>query len=163
MIPSMAYYTWLIRGAGGDIAVDTGFAPVLAERLGSRLHFSGPEGLRRLGANPDTISDVIITHAHYDHVGNLDAFAQATFHIDAEMMPVVDGTDPAHWIFQQGYGKRDCATILRLKAEERLIEHARVSRPWPGIDLIHIGNVGAMRFPEHDAARASEAENANQA
>ena len=139
MIPGMAYYVYLIEGNGRTIAVDTGFAPVLAERLGSRLHFSGPDGLRRLGRDPAAISDLIITHAHYDHVGCLDAFPSAAFHIDAEMMPIVEGTDPCHRFFRQGYGKRDCATIRRLKADGRLVEHANVSVPWPGIELIHIG------------------------
>ena len=139
MVPAMAYYVWVIRGDGRTIMVDTGFAPALTERLGSRLHFSGPDGLRRLGGDPATVSDLIVTHAHYDHTGNLDAFPQAVLHIDAEMMPIVDGSDPCHWFFRQGYGKRDCASILRAKAQSRLVEHGHVSRPWPGIELIHIG------------------------
>jgi len=139
MIPGMAYYVYLIHGGGRAIAVDTGYAPVLADRLDSRLFFPGPDGLRKLGFDPVTISDLIITHAHYDHVGNLDDFTNATFHIDTEMMPIVEGTDPCHPFFRQGYGKRDCATIRRLKADGRLVEHANVSVPWPGIELVHIG------------------------
>ena len=139
MIPGMAYYVYLIAGGGRTIAVDTGFAPVLTERLGSRLFFSGPDGMRKLGHDPAQISDLIITHAHYDHVGNLEEFTNATFHIDAEMMPIVEGTDPCHWFFRQGYGKRDCATIRRFKAEGRLVEHAAFAQPWPGIELFHIG------------------------
>lgn len=139
MIPGMAYYVYVIKGDGRTIAVDTGFAPVLTERLGSRLFFSGPDGLRRLGHEPAAITDLIITHAHYDHVGCLEEFTGATFHIDTEMMPIVEGTDPCHPFFRQGYGKRDCATIRRFKAEGRLVEHANVSVPWPGIELIHIG------------------------
>ena len=139
MVPQLAYYVWVIKGQGKTIMVDTGFAPILAKRLGSRMFFSGPEGLRRLGHDPSAISDVIITHAHYDHTGSLEDFPQATFHIDAEMMPIVDGTDTCHPFFRQGYGKRDCATILSFKQEGRLIEHGNVSMPWPGIELIHIG------------------------
>ena len=139
MIPGMAFYVYMIEGNGMTIAVDTGYAPVLAERVHSRLFFPGPDGCRRLGRDPAAISDLIITHAHYDHVGNLDEFTNATFHIDLEMMPIVEGTDPCHPFFRQGYGKRDCATIRGLKAEGRLVEHGNVSVPWPGIELIHIG------------------------
>jgi glyoxylase-like metal-dependent hydrolase (beta-lactamase superfamily II) len=139
MIPGMAYYVYVIQGNGKTIAVDTGYAPALQDRLNSRMFFSGPDGMRKLGYDPATISDLIITHAHYDHVGCLDEFTNATFHIDTEMMPIVEGTDPCHWFFRQGYGKRDCATIRRFKAEGRLVEHANVSVPWAGIELIHIG------------------------
>ena len=139
MIPGMAYYVYVIQGNGKTIAVDTGYAPALTDRLNSRLFFSGPDGMRKLGLDPTKMSDLIITHAHYDHVGNLGEFTGATFHIDTEMMPIVEGTDPCHPFFRQGYGKRDCATIRRFKAEGRLVEHANVSVPWPGIELIHIG------------------------
>ncbi len=72
-------------------------------------------------------------------VRNLGEFTNTTFHIDTEMMPIVEGTDPCHPFFRQGYGKRDCATIRRFKAEGRLVEHANVSVPWQGIELVHIG------------------------
>src|SRR6476660_6152835 len=66
----MDYFTWAIRNAERTVVVDTGFtAEVAAKR--KRQHLRCPvESLRLLDIDPDTVDDVVLTHLHYDHVGN---------------------------------------------------------------------------------------------
>ena len=80
------FFVWLIRGEGREIVVDTGFsAPMAAKR--QRDHLRCPtEGLRMLGSDSSKVKDVVVTHLHYDHVGNFDLFPAAAFHLqDLEM------------------------------------------------------------------------------
>ena len=71
------YFVWLIRGGGREIVVDTGFSAAMASKR-QRNHLRCPaEGLRLLGVDASTVSDVIITHLHYDHAGTLDLFPVA--------------------------------------------------------------------------------------
>ena len=37
--------------------------------------------LSKVGFTPENINDVILTHLHFDHAGNLDRFPNAKFHI----------------------------------------------------------------------------------
>ena len=61
--------------------VDTGFSKEEGERRGRTYTLSPADGLRRVGIEPDDVKDVIISHMHYDHAGNLDMFPNARFHI----------------------------------------------------------------------------------
>ena len=80
------YFVWLARGGGHEVVVDTGFSCAMAAKRG-RDHIRCPtEGLRTLGCDSSRVKDVVITHLHYDHVGNFDLFPAATLHLqDREM------------------------------------------------------------------------------
>ena len=41
------------------------------------------ESLKLIGIDPAEVTDVVVTHMHYDHGGNFDKFPKATFHIRA--------------------------------------------------------------------------------
>src|SRR5690348_586994 len=85
------YFVWLIRGEGRELLVDTGFSRAMAARRG-REHLRCPaEGLRLLGADAARIRDVVITHLHYDHVGNFELFPAATFHLQEREMGYATG------------------------------------------------------------------------
>jgi glyoxylase-like metal-dependent hydrolase (beta-lactamase superfamily II) len=82
----MDYFVWLVRGKDGDIVVDTGFNAAMATKRGRQLSLPVEEGLRLMGVEAAAVKDVVITHLHYDHVGNFDLFPGATFHLqDLEM------------------------------------------------------------------------------
>lgn len=73
----MAYYFWVLRGRNETILVDTGFSPPVGEQRGRTCLVPPVAALRGLGVEPEAVSTVVITHFHYDHIGNLDAFPQA--------------------------------------------------------------------------------------
>src|SRR3954470_18914208 len=75
------YFVWLVRGAGGEIVVGTGFSAAMAAKRG-RDHIRCPtQGLELLGTDAKAVKDVVITHLHYDHVGNFELFPSATLHL----------------------------------------------------------------------------------
>ena len=87
----MDYFTWVIRGEDRTIVVDTGFTAKVSAKRG-RQHLRCPiETLSELGIDPDTVDDVVLTHLHYDHVGNFHKFAKARFHLQTREMGFVTG------------------------------------------------------------------------
>src|ERR1700751_1356278 len=85
------YFVWLIRGGGRDILVDTGFNAEEAAARGRKLTLNPVDALARFGVNADDIKDVIVTHLHYDHAGNLDRFPKARFHLQDREMSYATG------------------------------------------------------------------------
>src|SRR5258705_6909110 len=75
------YFVWLIRGPSRDILVDTGFNAEEASLRNRKLNLNPVDALARFGVDADDIKDVIVTHLHYDHAGNLDRFPNARFHL----------------------------------------------------------------------------------
>src|ERR1700744_792701 len=71
------YYFWVIRDGGGVLLFDTGFAPEAGDRR-HRAHYGTPaQALPELGIAPDDVSAIVITHAHWDHTGNVRQFPHA--------------------------------------------------------------------------------------
>jgi glyoxylase-like metal-dependent hydrolase (beta-lactamase superfamily II) len=70
----MAYYVWLIRRDDTAVVVDTGFNAASAAKRGRRLLRAPADGLRALGVDPEAVRTLIVTHLHYDHIGNADLF-----------------------------------------------------------------------------------------
>ena len=138
LVPGLDFFLWVVRGAGRVWVVDTGAATVVSDRLGHSTLFEPADGLRRLGIEPSEVTDVIITHCHYDHVGNLDAFPQAVFHIqDAEMLTVT-GRDVTHPALKM-YGRRNTLSLVGLNYDGRVRFYDGDGSFAPGLDYLLIG------------------------
>jgi glyoxylase-like metal-dependent hydrolase (beta-lactamase superfamily II) len=74
----ISYYVWAIKAKNGEtIVVDTG--PSQAQGVARKVpEFVNPvEVLARVGATAETVNKVVITHMHWDHVGNIEGYLQA--------------------------------------------------------------------------------------
>ena len=133
------YFVWLIRGAGREIVVDTGFsAPMAAKR--QRDHIRCPtEGLRLLGVDATKIKDVVVTHLHYDHIGNFDLFPAATFHLQDLEMNYATGRHMGQPVFGGAYEVEDVVGMVRRVYAGRVRFHDGDAGIAPGIWLHLIG------------------------
>ena len=93
---AMDYFVWALRGDGRTVVVDVGYGREEGERRGRTFLRCPTEGLRLLGIEAAEVEDVIITHMHYDHAGNLARFPNARFHIQDDEMAFVTGRPMTH-------------------------------------------------------------------
>jgi glyoxylase-like metal-dependent hydrolase (beta-lactamase superfamily II) len=133
------YYVWLIRGAGREVLVDTGFSAAMAARRG-RDHLRCPaQSLRLLGVDAGSIRDVVITHLHYDHVGNFELFPAATFHLQEREMHYATGRHMASECFRGAFEVEDVVGMVRRAYQGRVRFHQGDGELFPGISLHLIG------------------------
>ena len=75
----VALAVWLVRTGDRVILFDTGF---FREQWLGRFDirdFVRPDvALSKMGVGPDDVTDVVISHAHWDHMGGLELFPTAT-------------------------------------------------------------------------------------
>ena len=72
------YYFWLIREDSGAVTlIDTGFAPEAGRRRQRNGEYTPADVLPSLGIDQAAVRTVVVSHAHWDHTGNLDQFPAA--------------------------------------------------------------------------------------
>ena len=79
------YAIWLIRGGGRNILFDSGFHRARWFKEWTIKEYLRPDKAVALaGVKPEEITDVVISHAHWDHLGGIDLFPKATVWIQRE-------------------------------------------------------------------------------
>ena len=133
------YFVWAIVGSDRTIVVDTGFGEAMAKKRGRQIIHPVAEGLQALGIAPEKIADVIVTHMHYDHAGNLPLFAGARYHLQDKEMDFATGRCMCHGMMSHGYEADDVVHMVRSVFDGRVQFHDGADEIAPGIEVHHIG------------------------
>jgi glyoxylase-like metal-dependent hydrolase (beta-lactamase superfamily II) len=81
----IAMVVWLIRGGGHTILFDSGFHRDRFLKEFPVLDYLRPDlAVKTAGVDPDQVTDVVISHAHWDHMGGLNLFPKAQIWIQKE-------------------------------------------------------------------------------
>jgi glyoxylase-like metal-dependent hydrolase (beta-lactamase superfamily II) len=96
----IAMMFWVLEGPGGRrVLFDTGFYREKFVHSWKPAGFVRPsEALARYGIPPDSVTDVVISHVHWDHLDGADLFPNARIWIQREEYEhyVRDDGTPAH-------------------------------------------------------------------
>lgn len=135
---------WLIEGAKQRILVDTGLGDIdEVSRMQSRygVDFVASRtaeqdlasGLAEHGVTPADIDLVVLTHLHFDHIGNNQLFPNAKFVVQREELP--QGLSPPHFcmFYYPEYSYKVAEVRDRLVVIDGDVEIE------PGIRLLKIG------------------------
>ena len=123
----IAMMVWLLRGNGKNILVDSGF---YREQFFKEWHVTGfvkpSDAVKRMGLQPD-ITDVVITHMHFDHAGNNGAFPRATFVVQAEHLAFAKGKPNFPGVYWDIAELRYQPVTGRTRVADGVVKHTRVS------------------------------------
>ncbi len=134
----------VIKGAGHVAMIDVGyndkdFAKEYAASFGIDAWQPPEVVMAEIGISPKDVDTALITHAHFDHFGNVQAFPNATFYIQEREL--------TKWVWAMSLPNRmqfmlsavDTSDILRgveLAQKRRLVcVNGAMENVLPGIDL----------------------------
>jgi glyoxylase-like metal-dependent hydrolase (beta-lactamase superfamily II) len=134
---TIAYYFWVIRGHDRVILVDTGFEAGVAQARGRTVLVDPIVALSALGVTADFTGEIVLTHAHYDHIGNVRSFPHATLVMSRTEFEFWTGADSQHDLFQSLVETNEIATLSDLHRDGRLRLVDGDEDLFPGIRLVH--------------------------
>jgi glyoxylase-like metal-dependent hydrolase (beta-lactamase superfamily II) len=115
------YAVWLIRGGGRNILFDSGFHRDRWFKLWTITDYLRPDQAVRLaGVKPEEVTDVVVSHAHWDHLGGVDLFARATVWIQKEEFRYYTGEAWQAGGQHGGIDPDDVQELVKLNTEGRL-------------------------------------------
>ncbi|HLH16652.1 MAG TPA: N-acyl homoserine lactonase family protein [Bryobacteraceae bacterium] len=117
----IAMMVWLLRGGGRIVLFDSGF---YREQFFQQWHvsdFTKPsEAVRRAGVAPEDVTDVIISHMHWDHADGMDLFPKARIWLQKEELEYYAGSAWQSRRTHGGIDPDDVLAAVRLNTQGRV-------------------------------------------
>lgn len=109
---------WLLKGPGRrNVLVDSGFYRAKFFKHWNLKDYIKPsEVIGKVGLKPEEITDLVITHMHWDHADGVDLFPKA--HVWIQKEEFNHYSDPANQV--NGVDPEDMAVLSKLDREGRL-------------------------------------------
>ncbi|TQL74723.1 glyoxylase-like metal-dependent hydrolase (beta-lactamase superfamily II) [Stackebrandtia endophytica] len=135
---------WLLEGTDQTILIDTGLGDIdevsrMQSRYGVDFVASRSSdqdivaGLARHGVEPGDVDVVVLTHLHFDHIGNNELFPNATFIVQRDELP--QATEPPR--FCMFYYPEYAYKVEAVRDRLRVIDgDVRIN---PAVRLVKIG------------------------
>ena len=117
----IAFVVWLIRGGGHNLLFDSGFHREKWMKYFPVTDFLRPdEAVNLAGVKPEEVTDIVISHAHWDHMGGIDLFPKATVWIQKEEFRYYTGEAWQPGGNHGGIDPEDVEQLVRINTEGRL-------------------------------------------
>lgn len=136
---TLDFYCWVLKSGDRTIIVDTGLDPEKGKTNGHVQVISPVEGWKALGIDPAQVETAVLTHAHYDHLGYLDALPNARFYMQAEEMAYVTGPWMEKPVFRHAYWPDEICRLVNLLHAGRLHLHGREYQIADGVSAHWVG------------------------
>jgi glyoxylase-like metal-dependent hydrolase (beta-lactamase superfamily II) len=133
------YFVWAIVSPSRTIVVDTGFDAEQARKRKRTLVRPVDEGLRSIGIEHAQVTDVVISHMHYDHSGNHHLFPNARMHLQDAEMRYCTGRCMTHPQLRAPFEAEDVARMVRRVFDDRVMFHDGDAELATGITLHRVG------------------------
>jgi glyoxylase-like metal-dependent hydrolase (beta-lactamase superfamily II) len=135
----MDYFFWVARGQARTVVIDTGFSPAGGAARGRTTLLDLATALRAADVTAETVKQVVVTHAHYDHIGGLPAFGAAEVIMTRSEYDFWTGPMGGRALFAHSAEASEISHLRALRANGRLTLTGRTHQIAPGIELTEVG------------------------
>jgi len=134
------YYFWVIRAPEGAVTlVDTGFAPAVGDRRKRAWDSTPAQALPAIGVDPESVATVVVTHAHWDHIGNLHQFPRAQIVISQAEYDFWTSPLARRAQFAAHAEPGEIAYLEKAAAQQRLTLFSGQHTLASGVELVEVG------------------------
>jgi len=117
----IAMVIWLIRGGGRTILFDSGFHREKWLKYFPMTEYLRPdEAVKLAGVKPEEVTDIVISHAHWDHMGGIDLFPKANVWIQKDEYRYYTGDAWQPGGNHGGIDPEDVKALLQVNTEGRV-------------------------------------------
>lgn len=135
----MDYFFWVVRNDQRTVVVDTGFSRTGAAARGRTLLVDPPEAFSALGVRPEDAPTVVVTHAHYDHIGNLGHFHRSPVVVAQAELDFWSGRHAGRMQFHHLAEDDELRALADAVREGRAIPFEERHQVADGIDVVRVG------------------------
>ncbi len=133
------FFVWVLRAGARTIVVDTGFSAETAAARGRSLLLPVGDALAALGVVAGEVEDVVVTHLHYDHAGNLPLFGRARLHLQEREMAFATGRNMCFGCMRHTFEAEDVVAMVRALYADRVVFHDGDGDVAPGVRVHCVG------------------------
>jgi glyoxylase-like metal-dependent hydrolase (beta-lactamase superfamily II) len=136
---AMDYFVWVVRNPERTIVVDTGFSGTAGRRRSRTMVVDPAMALRQVGVDPALVPRLVLTHAHYDHAGNLPLFPASEIVMTAREFEFWTGPYARRFLFSALTESEDLDYLKVAAGDGRvtLISDSHIVAP--GVEAIEVG------------------------
>jgi glyoxylase-like metal-dependent hydrolase (beta-lactamase superfamily II) len=136
---TMDYFVWALTNGAETVVVDLGFTEAVGTRRGRQFLRDPGKGLAEIGVEAASVKHVILSHFHYDHVGNYALFPNATFYVQDSEVAFYTGRNASLPTFRHSVEVDDVCALIRLNYDGRMQFVDGSREIVPGIAVHHVG------------------------
>jgi glyoxylase-like metal-dependent hydrolase (beta-lactamase superfamily II) len=136
---TMDYFFYVLRSGERTIVVDCGFDPAAGARRGRECLTEPVEALRLLGVDPARIETLLISHLHYDHIGNLDAFGNARLLVPERELSFWTSPVARYGGFWHHVEEAEIAKVAAANDAGRVTTYGGETEIAPGLTAVEVG------------------------
>ena len=136
---AMDYFVWAVTNGERTIVVDLGFTEEVGTRRGRDFMRCPSKGLAEIGIDCNDVEHVIVSHLHYDHVGNYALFPNATFYVQDTEMSFYTGRHMSKPAFRHSIEIDDIVAMVRYNYDGRVTFVDGEQEILPGIGVHKVG------------------------
>lgn len=110
---------WLLKGNNGRmVLVDAGLTDTAKY---TQLNYTRPDlVLKKINVEPEDITDLIVTHPHFDHIGGIDLFPNAMLWMQKDDFVYFMQTAWQKDGFAEGFDKKDVFKLIQKSVDGHL-------------------------------------------
>lgn len=136
---AMDYFLWVAKSPEHTFIIDCGFTEETAKKRKRTFLRDPVDALKLIGVDAAKIEDVILTHMHYDHVGNFHRFPNAQFHLQEPELHYAVGRHMRSPRLSHSFEVEDVVGVVRLNYAKRVLFYNGGAELAPGITVHPVG------------------------